>query len=82
MSTTAPIIKAQRKTMPRNARPNSTLYLRPVPTAVKNFFKSECAKRNLTMLESQIEFMRHPQLLDEMKKLKQRREREEASAKE
>lgn len=71
--------KAQMKQMPRAEKKNSTLYLRPVPTGVKSHFKSECAKRGLTMLEAHVEFMRNAiALLPDIVKMKQKREREEA----
>lgn len=44
--------------MRRKDADNSTLYLRPVPTDVKNYFKAECARRGISMLEAHIEFMR------------------------
>ncbi len=42
----------------RSKDTTGTLYLRPVPSGVKNSFKAECAKLGVTMLDVQIEFMR------------------------
>lgn len=60
---------------PKDDSDDCTLYLRPVPTDIKNFFKAECARRNITMLEAQIEFMRNCQkIIPQLKKLKAVRE--------
>ena len=45
-------------TMPTKEKDNTTLYLRPVPTDIKNEFKAECARRGIPMLEAHIRFMR------------------------
>lgn len=37
---------------------SNTLYLRPVDPNVKAFFKAECAKLGVSMLDMHVEFMR------------------------
>ena len=44
--------------MPLKEENTASLYLRPVPNEIKKYFKAECARNGISMLQAQLEFMR------------------------
>lgn len=67
-------------TIPTAEQQTTTLYLRPVPAYIKNNFKSECAKRGISMLDAQTVFMKHSvELLPAVVKLKKQDDRTKAA---